>query len=81
MELFTLLCRGEKSKRAPISLFLWKMKNLNQSIADVYVQSLHTKYLARQHLPLPQTDSDPKAQFLPMNFNGMYSQLRVAQHF
>lgn len=67
--------------RVLISLFLCKMQNLNQSIADIYVQTLHTKYLACQHLPLPQTDSDQKAQFLPMNFNRMYSQLRIGQRF
>lgn len=80
MELFTILC-WEKNPRVLISLFLWKMKNLNQSIIDIYVQTLHTKYLACKHLPLPQTDSDQKAQFLPMNFNRMYSQLRIGQHF
>lgn len=63
------------------SLFLWKMQNLNQPIADIYVQTLLTKYLARQHLPLPQTDSDQKAWFLPMNFNRMSSQLRIGQRF
>ena len=42
-----------------------------KSIADVYVQTLHTKYLVCQHLPLPKTDSDQKALFLPMNFNRM----------
>jgi hypothetical protein len=57
------------------------MQNLNQSIADIYVQTLLTKYLARQHLPLPQTDSDQKAWFLPMNFNRMSSQLRIGQRF
>lgn len=52
-----------------------------KSIADIYVQTLHTKYLACQHLPLPQTDSDQKAQFLPMNFNRIYLQLKISQHF
>lgn len=34
-----------------------------KSITDIYVQTLHTKYLVGQHLPLPQTDQ--KAPFFP----------------
>lgn len=36
-----------------------------KSIADIYVKTLHTKYLVFQHLPPPQTDSDQKAHSFP----------------
>lgn len=52
-----------------------------KSIADIYAQTLHTKYLICQHLPLPKTDSDQRAQFLPMNFNRMYLQLKIGRYF
>lgn len=62
MKLFTMQC-GEKSMSTNklISLEDAEFK----SIADIYVQTLHTKYLVCQHLPLPQTDSDQKAHSFP----------------
>lgn len=40
-----------KSMKALTNWFPWKTQNLNQSIADNYVSTLHTKYLVCQHLP------------------------------
>lgn len=64
MKLLTILCGKKESMSTNklISLEDAKFK----SITDIYVQTLHTKYLVGQHLPLPQTDQ--KAPFSPREF-------------